>query len=123
MILFSDGEDDLSLHGLGDAIARAELNGVSIYTVSSHDPRKTSQGDAVLRELANSTGGRDYVVSDAARLQQSLSAIRDELRSSYFLYYRPPNDQGVKGFRKVHVVPVREGGARVRSRAGYFTER
>ena len=27
LILFSDGEDDLSLHGLSDAIARAELDG------------------------------------------------------------------------------------------------
>ena len=123
VILFSDGEDDLSLHGLADAIARAELNGVSIYTISSHNPRRPSAGDAVLHELATSTGGRDFVVSDAARLQQSLSAIRDELRSSYFLYYRPPNDQEVKGFRRVHVVPASEGGTRVRSRTGYFTKR
>ena len=123
LILFSDGEDDLSLHGLGDAIARAELNGVSLYTISAHNPRQASAGDTVLHELASATGGRDFVVGDAVRLQQSLSAIRDELRNSYFLYYRPLNDQQARGFRRVRVVPARAGGARIRSRAGYFTQR
>ena len=40
LILFSDGEDDLSLHGLSDTIARAEMAGVAIYTVATHNPKK-----------------------------------------------------------------------------------
>ncbi len=121
LIVFSDGEDDLSLRGLNDAIARAQLRGVSIYTVASHNPKKTSTGDAVLRSLATATGGRDYIVKNADQLRGALSAINDELRNSYLLYYRVPEESGSRVFRQVHVLSTQRDGAHIRSRAGYFT--
>lgn len=121
LILFSDGEDDLSLHDLSDAIAKAEVNGVAIYTVSAHNPKTPAPGDVVLHDLAVNTGGRDFVAKDANQLQEALAAIDGELRTSYLLYYRPPEDSGKHGFRRVYVLPTRGDGAQVRSRAGYFT--
>jgi VWFA-related protein len=121
MILFSDGEDDLSLHGLGDAIARAERAGVAIYTIATHSPKKKTNGDAVLHKLAETTGGRDFIVKDQAQLETALSEINRELRTSYLLYYRASEQPGVRTFRRVHVIPSEGGPARVRSRAGYFT--
>jgi hypothetical protein len=44
LILFSDGEDNLSRHDLQDTIAEAELRGVSIYTISTHDPQRPLPG-------------------------------------------------------------------------------
>jgi len=120
MILFSDGEDDLSLHGLSDTIARAEMAGVAIYTVATHNPKKKMQGDVVLHDLAAATGGKDFVVKDAAQLQRALAEINGELRSSYLLYYRASEQPGVRTFRRVHVIPT-QGGAHVRSREGYYT--
>lgn len=121
MILFSDGEDDLSLHGLSDTIANAELSGISIYTVATHNPKRRTGGDAVLHDLARATGGRDFVVKDATQLQAALAAIDQELRCSYLLYYRPPGDSGSRQFRRVYVMPAQHDGSQVRSRAGYFT--
>jgi len=121
MILFSDGEDDLSLRGLPDAIARAERRGVAIYTVAAHDPKKRARGDAVLRDLALATGGRDYIVKNARQLGDALSAINEELRSSYVLYYPVPQDSGNQAFRRVHVIPRQADSVLLRSRAGYFT--
>lgn len=121
MILFSDGEDDLSVRGLPDAIARAERRGVAIYTVAAHDPKKSARGDAVLRDLAMATGGRDYVVKNARQLSDALSAINEELRSSYLLYYPVPQDSGKQVFRRVHMIPTQADSIRLRSRAGYFT--
>lgn len=89
LILFSDGEDDLSLHDLSDAITEAEVTGVAIYTVSAHNPKTRAPGDAVLHDLAVHTGGRDFVAKDANQLQEALAAIDGELRTSYLLYYRP----------------------------------
>jgi VWFA-related protein len=120
LILFSDGEDDLSLHGLSDTIARAEMAGVAIYTVATHNPKKKTQGDVVLHDLAAATGGKDFVVKDAAQLQKALAEINGELRSSYLLYYRASEQPGVRTFRRVHVIPT-QGGAHVRSREGYYT--
>ena len=121
MILFSDGEDDLSLRGLPDAIARAERRGVAIYTVAAHDPKKSPGGDVVLHDLASATGGRDYIVKNARQLGDALSAINEELRSSYLLYYPVPADPGKQVFRRVHVIPAQADGVQLRSRAGYFT--
>ena len=121
LILFSDGEDDLSIHGLGDAIAQAQRAGIAIYTVTTHNPKKFHPGDEVLRDLAASTGGLDFVVKDAAQLERVLAKINGELRSSYLLYYRASEEPGMRAFRRVRVIPNQSDGARVRSRAGYFT--
>jgi VWFA-related protein len=121
MILFSDGEDDLSRHSLNEAIAKAQFAGIAIYTLSSHNAKKIRQGDFVLRDLASATGGRDFVVSDARDFQDALSAINSELRSSYLLYYRPPDESTIRTFRRVFVVPTQTNGSHLRSRTGYFT--
>jgi VWFA-related protein len=121
LILFSDGEDDLSLHGLDDAIARAERRGISIYTVATHDPRKSTPGDTILHDLATTTSGKDYIVKNTGQLRDALSAINIELRNSYLLYYPVPKESSPRAFRRVRVIPTQSDGSRLRSRAGYFT--
>jgi VWFA-related protein len=121
MILFSDGEDDLSLHGAGEAVARAQRNGIAIYTVATHNPTKRFAGDIVLQQFAKTTGGRDFIVKDENQLQDALFSINSELRGSYQLYYRVADEQGAGGFRRVRVIPAQDESLRVRSREGYFT--
>jgi VWFA-related protein len=121
VILFSDGEDDLSRHSLSDAIAKAQLTGIAIYAVSNHNPKQSRQGDFVLRDLAAATGGKDFVVKDARQLQDALAAINAELRGSYLLYYRPPDESRTRTFRRVYLLPPQGNRAHLRSRAGYFT--
>jgi VWFA-related protein len=121
LILFSDGEDDLSVHGLSDTIARAQRSGVVIYTLTTHHPKRTLPGDSVLRDLSASTGGRDFIVKDSLQMAQALSEINDELRSSYLLYYRVPQETGRRAYRRVHVTSTQSNGFRVRSRRGYYT--
>jgi Ca-activated chloride channel family protein len=122
LILISDGEDNLSVHGLNDAVERAEATGLFIYTIARHDPKRLRAGDQVLQRLAVSTGGRDFVVKDANQLNAALRAVNRELRSSYLLFYRSPDRPGNRGFRRVEVIPSRGAGLRVRSRAGYFVD-
>jgi Ca-activated chloride channel homolog len=119
LIVVSDGEDDLSLHGLPDAIAKAQRSAVSIYTVASHNSKKRSQGDQVLHDLATTTGGRDFIVKNAAQFAEALASINEELRGGYLLYYRVPDGNGP--FRRVRIVPVQSIGTRMRSRDGYYT--
>jgi Ca-activated chloride channel family protein len=120
LIVFSDGEDDLSAHGLDETIARAERSGIVVYTITTHSPKKKTAGDAVLRSLAQATGGKDFVVRGASQLGRALNEINGELRSSYLLYYRASEQPGVRAFRRVHVIPT-QNGAHVRSREGYYT--
>src|SRR5215467_11622372 len=55
LILFSDGEDNLSLRGLGDAIARAQQSNIAIYTIAMHRRKVQREGDQILREMAENT--------------------------------------------------------------------
>jgi len=121
LILFSDGEDNLSIHGLSETIARAELNGLFIYTIAIHGPRPHREGDTVLHTLAATTGGRAFVVQNADQLKHALATIDSELRSSFLLFYRSPDDSVAGDFRRVNIVPVQNNGLSVRSREGYFT--
>ena len=120
LILFSDGEDDLSVHGLDATIARAQRSGVVIYTITAHHPQKTAPGDSVLRDLAASTGGRDFIVKDSLQMVRALSEIHEELRSSYLLYYPVPTEKGRDAYRRVHVFSTQSNGSRIRSRRGYY---
>ena len=120
IIIFSDGEDTFSYRGLSDAVASAVRNGVAVYTISTHKPNVWRRGDGVLRHLASSTGGRDFVVKDHAALQAALQAIHDELRSSYLLYYSPVGAQSPGGFRRVEVLPAQNANLRLRTRMGYY---
>ena len=121
VILFSDGEDNLSRHDLQDDIESAESAGIAVYTIASHSRQVHRSGDAILQELASSTGGRAFVVENAAELENALSTIQSELRSSYLLYYRTDDNSGGRHFRRVSLVPTRQDGPSLRSREGYYT--
>jgi VWFA-related protein len=120
LIVFSDGEDNLSWHDLEDTVQKAEVMGVAVYTITTHDRRFKTRGDSVLHTLADATGGRDFVVSKTQELREALTIISGELRSSYLLYYHSPAESGNRQFRRVRVVAAQHDGPHVRSKAGYF---
>ena len=120
-LIFSDGRDNLSWHDLGQAIENAQFNGIAIYSISTHAGRAANPGDAVLHTMAASTGGHDFVVGAPQELRQALTAVREELRTSYLLYYHPPDEFGGREFRRVRVVPAQDGGPLLRHKSGYYT--
>ncbi|HEY2545371.1 MAG TPA: VWA domain-containing protein, partial [Candidatus Acidoferrum sp.] len=97
MILISDGDDNLSTHTRTEAIEMAQRTSVVIYTISTStqwiqlsqtDPdklasRKThlTEGDKILQDLADETGGRAFFPYHVDDLDQSFQDIGDELRN------------------------------------------
>jgi VWFA-related protein len=122
LILFSDGEDNMSYRGLGDAIASAQKSGIAIYTIAMHKPHQWHRGDGVLRAMASATGGNDFVVSDVKGMQAALQTIHEELRNSYLLYYRPSSGEMRGDFRRVDVLPARDARLHLRTRSGYYAK-
>jgi VWFA-related protein len=120
LIVFSDGEDNLSRHGLEDVTESAESSGIAIYSISSHRHKLHTEGDLVLQQLAVASGGRSFVVANASELQAGLAMIQDELRSSYLLYYRMQGQSVARKFRSIKLVPADHQGPNFRSRAGYY---
>jgi Ca-activated chloride channel homolog len=136
MILISDGEDNLSTHTRAEAIEMAQRTSVVIYTISTSiqwvtldDPSKEktgnrkyhlTDGDKILQQLAEETGGRAFYPYHVDDLDQSFQDIGEELRNQYSISYNPSN-HGIDGkFHKIRIEVPEHSGYQVRARRGYF---
>src|SRR5213595_487845 len=136
MILISDGEDNLSTHTRTDAIEMAQRTSVVIYSISTStqwvslsqtDPSKAADrkyhltdGDKILQELAEETGGRAFFPYHVDDLDQSFQDIGDELRNQYSIAYQPANYVLDGRYHKIKVEVPDHKGYQVRARRGYY---
>jgi Ca-activated chloride channel homolog len=136
MILISDGDDNLSEHTRAEAIEMAQRTSVVIYAISTStqwvslsetDKGKMSdrkyhktEGDQILQEIADETGGRAFFPYHVDDLDQSFQDIGDELRSQYSLAYNPTNYVANGRYHKIRIEILDRKGLQVRARRGYF---
>jgi Ca-activated chloride channel family protein len=136
MILISDGEDNLSTHTRAEAIEMAQRTSVVIYTISTStqwvtldDPSKErsgnrkyhlTEGDKVLQDLAEETGGRAFYPYHVDDLDQSFQDIGDELRNQYSIAYNPTNHSLDGRYHKIKIEMPDHKGYQARARRGYF---
>jgi Ca-activated chloride channel family protein len=136
MILISDGDDNLSTHTRGEAIEMAQRTSVVIYTISTStqwiqlsqtDPdklasRKThlTEGDKILQDLADETGGRAFFPYHVDDLDQSFQDIGDELRNQYSIAYMPTNYVLDGRYHRIRIEVPEHKGYQVRARRGYY---
>jgi len=136
MILISDGEDNLSTHTRSEAIEMAQRTSVVIYTISTStqwvtldDPSKEktgnrkyhlTDGDRVLHDLAEETGGRSFFPYHVDDLDQSFQDIGEELRNQYSLAYNPTNHAFDGRYHKIRIDVPDHKGYQVRARRGYY---
>src|SRR5262249_37074934 len=138
MVLISDGDDNLSIHTRADAIEMAQRTNVVIYTISTStqwiqlsqtDPAKAAnrkmhltEGDEILKDLAEQTGGRSFLPSPVDDLNQSFQDIGDELRNQYTTTYSPSNFIANGKYHRIKVEIPNHNGYQVRARRGYFAK-
>jgi Ca-activated chloride channel family protein len=136
MILISDGDDNLSTHTRADAIEMAQRTSVVIYTISTStqwislsetNPNKMgdrkyhlTDGDKILQEMAEETGGRAFFPYHVDDLDQSFQDIGDELRNQYSIAYLPTNYVLDGRYHKIRIEVPEHKGYQVRARRGYF---
>jgi VWFA-related protein len=136
MILISDGEDNLSTHTRADAIEMAQRTSVVIYTISTStqwialsqtDPAKAAnrknhltEGDQILKDLAEETGGRAFYPYHVDDLDQSFQDIGDELRNQYSIAYSPSNYATDGRYHKIRIEAPEHKGYQINARRGYF---
>jgi VWFA-related protein len=136
MILISDGDDNLSTHTRADAIEMAQRTSVVIYTISTStqwialsqtDPAKAAnrknhltEGDQILKDLAEETGGRAFFPYHVDDLDQSFQDIGDELRNQYSIAYSPTNYATDGRYHKIRIEAPEHKGLQINARRGYF---
>ncbi len=123
MVILSDGDDNQSHYSRDQALEMAQKADVVIYTISTNNSHIVTDGDKVMRYLAEQTGGTAFFPFQASDLNQSFENIANELRHQYNLFYRPEpeHDDG-----QYHAVEIKVRGRKdltVRGRKGYYAKR
>jgi VWFA-related protein len=135
LVVISDGDDNLSRHSRGEALDIAQRAGIVIYTIStstnwivtdqeaargdlSNRKYMKDEGDRVLQQFSDESGGRAFFPYHVDDLAQSFAYIGTELRSQYSLAYVPIRAADGK-FHRIRI-EVNAKGLQVRARKGYY---
>jgi VWFA-related protein len=123
LVVISDGGDNRSASRDVDVIRQADLSGALFYGIGIYDPMDGDARPAVLRKLAQSTGGEAWFPRDATEVRQLCETIARDLRSQYLISYAPPEKgAGTNDYRKIRVRVKDPKGRKliVRTRTGYY---
>jgi VWFA-related protein len=119
IILVSDGDDNQSRALRQEAIDMAQKAGVIIYTISTNLSNIKDSGDRNLKVLADATGGQPFFPFKLQDLSDAFTEIQGELRSQYFIAYKPDNFLANGQYRPI-LVAAKNKKLRVRAKKGYF---
>jgi VWFA-related protein len=119
IILISDGEDNQSRVYLPEAIKECERAETIIYAISTNWTPSRGEGDKVLQELAEQTGGEVFFPPSVEEMATSFKDIEEELRSQYALVYTPANFVPNGAYRTIYLYCF-DRRYTVRAKKGYF---
>ena len=125
VVILSDGEDTASLKTYDDVLDESKRAEAAIYAIALRSKEEMaprhgySEGDFVMRSLAQGTGGWAFFVDDLTQLSAVYVKIADELASQYVIGYVSKNRKHDGTWRKV-AVRVTKPNANARTRNGYF---
>ncbi len=126
LLVFSDGEDNSSDLSLSTAIEAAQgadalVYGIRYTEVKHHKLSKENvKGMTAMKRLSTETGGVDFDANET-EMSAVFNQIGQELRSLYELAYTSTDPARDGRFRKIEI-RARQGGLKVRARAGYFSQ-
>lgn len=116
ILLFSDGNDTLSVAGVEDAVRAALRHRVRIHAITS--PFIDAPGRSALQALTERTGGRIYPVSLKRGRKEIAAAMRGITRDEYSVTFRPATPRS--GYHEVKVEVPGDTSVRVSPVEGYF---
>jgi VWFA-related protein len=124
IVILSDGEDQSSKLTFDQALEMALKAEATIFSISVNrggffGVGDTKNGDRILKQLADETGGRAYFPFKVEDLDDSFRQINQELRSQYNIGYLSSNTKRDGTYRKVEI-KIAEKGLRLSYRKGYY---
>ena len=119
IVLFSDGEDNVSAHGWSDVVEAAQRSNITIYTIAPRRRQASARGEQVLLKLAAVTGGRAFFIPPSGE-QPAFDAIQQNLRLRYAVYFKPGAVGGDR-FRSLEITP-RNPNLQVWARHSYYAD-
>lgn len=116
LIVLSDGDDNASRHSEADMLHRASRSDALVYTISTLDFGHQGGKPAVLKRLAERTGGAAYFPGSEVEIVQAFTDVARNIRRGYSIGYVPSNPADDGEYRRVKVV-VRAAGRTLNARA------
>jgi len=121
LVLVTDGDDNSSKATLEEALAQAQDNEVTIYTLSTSPSNWDSHANDVMRSLAERTGGRVFFPESKHEFSKAFAQIGDDLRNRYAIAYRPANFAADGRFHKIRITATKLGKKlHIHARPGYY---
>jgi VWFA-related protein len=122
MVLISDGDDNQSRVRPDEAIKECQRAETIIYAISTNWTPSRGQGDKVLAQMSEATGGQVFFPPSVEEMSNSFHDIEEELRSQYALTYTPADFKEDGAFRTIYLY-CNDRRYQVRARKGYFAPR
>ncbi len=124
MVILSDGEDQSSKMTFDQALEMALKAEATIFSISINrggffGVGDTKNGDRVLKQMADETGGRAFFPFKVEELDDAFRQINQELRSQYNIGYLSTNTKRDGTYRKVDI-KIGERGLKLSYRRGYY---
>jgi Ca-activated chloride channel homolog len=129
MLLISDGQDNSSRYTYGELRKLLKEAGVQIYCIGIVEMGGAAggtldmQGQAILEEIAQTTGGKTFFPRSAAELEDATTRIALELRHQYSIGYNPTNVKRDGQWHKIKVNvkgPKGLSNLKVQHKEGYY---
>jgi len=120
IVVLSDGGENYSHASSDKALDRVSGANATIYgaNMAPEGPNRDLNGVAILRNLAEKSGGRYIDVPGGLELRDSLASIAEELGHQYTIGYRPTNRAHDGKWRTLQV-KLSKPDVTVRTRKGY----
>lgn len=129
ILMISDGQDNSSRYTYGELRKQLKEAGVQIYSIGIVEMGGGAggsldmQGQAILEEIAQVTGGKAFFPRSAAELEDATTRIALELRHQYSIGYEPTNVNRDGQWHKIKVSvkgPKGLSNLKVQHKEGYY---
>jgi Ca-activated chloride channel family protein len=120
IILFTDGDDNLSILTVDSAIMRARKLGIPLYAIATGEALQSKSLLQVLDKLSERTGGLSYQVKESKDLNKIFLEIAEDLNHLYMIGYHAPPAGSAENWRKIDIDVKGLNKCRIRAKEGYY---
>ncbi len=122
LVLISDGGDNSSAHGSEEVMRTVRESRATIYTIGIFDADDHDRNPALLRRLAQVSGGEAFFPEQLSEVTGICRQIASDIRIRYTIGYVPVRNAEQGSQRKIKVIASKPGGHKlvVHTRTSYF---
>jgi Ca-activated chloride channel homolog len=103
LLVISDGGDNASLNKRTEMLDRLERNIATVYTIGLFTPGEPDQNPAILRQVAQISGGEAWFPQSVEGMTGVCRTIATDIRTRYTIGYVPKESNGAGALRHIQV--------------------